>query len=244
MPESAEAVEQFNIDWDGKPLFNVKYYGASDYTATRAIIFKGGGTAGLVYDLSSDLKSGLNKAFKWWAEILGPGANISQPAQYFVGINNIQNAEAFSESYKNGISTRNPNLFSRIFQDGQTVTQFNDVEDIPQKTGNQINSTDDIAYGKVVIGQYLSPDTSNDGNYGWIDTAYYASPTPEAIIGTDISAVMYHEIGHSLGIGADINLSGVVPGKNYRISQFPDFDEKTFSAHLYNQNGEHQVRRL
>ena len=99
--------------------------------------------------MTSDIKSGLNKAFKWWAEILGPGANISQSAQYFVGTYSIQNADAISESYKNGVSTRNPSFFSRIFQDGQTVTQFNNVEDIPQitTTGIQINSTDDIAYG-------------------------------------------------------------------------------------------------
>ena len=37
LPKNAEAVEQFNIDWDGKTLFNVKYYGASDYTESRAV---------------------------------------------------------------------------------------------------------------------------------------------------------------------------------------------------------------
>ena len=40
LPESAEAVEQFNIDWGGKTLFNVKYYGASDYTDSRAAFFQ------------------------------------------------------------------------------------------------------------------------------------------------------------------------------------------------------------
>ncbi len=236
MPENVEAVEQVYIDWKGKPLFNVKYYGASDYTESRAGFFISQ-TAGLNYDLSSELKSGLNKAFKWWAEIIGPGANISKPAQYFVGTYSIQNAESFSESYKNGVSTRNPNFFSRIFQDGQTVTQFNNVEDIPQKTGNQINSTDDIAYGKVVIGQYLLPEP-NDDNRGWSNSTYYASPTQEIIVGRDISAVMFHEIGHSLGIDPNlyIDTEKTWPGKNYYVSQFPDFDEKTFSAHLYNQN--------
>ena len=76
-------------------------------------------------------------------------------------------------------------------------------------------------------------------NYGWINTAYYANPTPDAIIGTDISAVMYHEIGHSLGISADKNiLDNVVPGKNYLPASFGDFGEKSFTAHLYNQYGQ------
>ena len=78
---NVEAVEQFNIDWDGKTLFNVKYYGASDYTDSRGNFFEYDGVLGLNYDLTGDIKTRLNEAFKWWAEILGPGANISQPAQ-------------------------------------------------------------------------------------------------------------------------------------------------------------------
>ena len=211
LPESAEAVEQFNIDWNGKTIFNIKYYGASDYTDSRAAFFKiyTPSASVLNYDLSSNLKSGLNKAFKWWAEILGPGANISQPAQYFVGTYNSQNADAISESYRNGVSIRNPTLFNEIFQSGQTVTQFNNAEDIPQitTTGTQINSTDDIAFGRIRIGQYLSPDILDDGNYGWSNAAYYASPTSEVIIGRDISAVMFHEIGHSLGISGPVKFT-------------------------------------
>ena len=30
LPQPAEAVEQFDIGWDGKTLFNVKYYGMGD----------------------------------------------------------------------------------------------------------------------------------------------------------------------------------------------------------------------
>ena len=58
--------------------------------------------------------------------------------------------------------------------------------------------------------------------------------------GRDISAVMYHEIGHSLGINPDVDylVEKKWSDKSYYIAQFPDFDEKNFAAHLYNQNGE------
>ncbi|MBQ1460949.1 MAG: hypothetical protein IIZ16_02850, partial [Selenomonas sp.] len=82
LPQPAEAVEQFNIDWDGKTVFNVKYYGQSDYTARRASFFQDGETSNgftihaLNYDLTSAIKTRLNEGFRWWAEILVPGANL------------------------------------------------------------------------------------------------------------------------------------------------------------------------
>ncbi|MBQ7630258.1 MAG: hypothetical protein IJS81_08625, partial [Selenomonadaceae bacterium] len=240
LPQPAEAVEQFNIDWDGKTLFNVKYYGLSDYTDTRAAFFPNNA---LNYDLTSDIKSGLNKAFRWWAEILGPGANVSQPAQYFVGTNNVGNASAQSFSFRNGSATQNPNLFNEIFQSGQNVTQFNDIEDIPfdSKT-EQIFSNDDIAFGNIVIGQYIALDELNDGGYGFLNSTYYASPTPELRLGLDISAVMFHEIGHSLGISTNrqpfsMTEKILLPGTSYLGIYFGDFNEKTYTAHIYDQYG-------
>ena len=243
---NAEAVEQFNIDWDGKNIFNVKYYGASDYTATRAMLFQdgvenelGNTIHGLNYDLTNDIKTRLNEAFKWWAEILGPGANISQPAQYFVGTYSEANAGATPLSLINGTDTTNPNLFKEIFQSGQNVTQYDDIADIIMNMENlNASSNDNTAFGRIIIGQYLALDESNDGGYGFIKPVYYASPTPIYMLGADIGAVMFHEIGHSLGINAQINkFSQKIGDTTYNMGSFKDFDEKDYTAHLYDQYG-------
>ena len=236
---NVEAVEQVNIDWNGKTLFNVKYYGASDYTDARGNFFEYDGVLGLNYDLTGDIKTRLNEAFKWWAEILGPGANISQPAQYFVGTHNVANAFATSFSFRNGSMTQNPNLFNEIFQSGQNVTQFDSIDDIPLDMSTfKLYSNDDTAYGYIVIGQYIGLDEINDGGYGFVKPIYYASPTPVLRLGIDIGSVMFHEIGHSLGINsATTNYAFGFPGMSNNLSTFKDFDEKTFTAHLYDQNG-------
>ena len=189
LPQPAEAVEQFNIDWDGKTLFNIKYYGSSDYTARRASFFE---PNALTYDLTSDVKSRLNDAFRWWAEILGPGANLSEPVQYFVGTIDKANAGAISLSTRNGKLTRNPDLFKELFQSGQRVKQFNNLEDVPYDSPTQkVLTTDDMAVGLVGIGQYIGTGPEGDGGYGFVKPEYYASPTPQNILGVDIAVTVW-----------------------------------------------------
>ena len=119
------------------------------------------------------------------------------------------------------------------------MTQYNDVADIPiDMETEKFYANDDTAFGRINIGQYLAMDNLNDGGYGFFTSNYYASPTPLIFGGTDISTVMFHEIGHSLGIGAPTNtFSQTIGDTTYYMGSFKNFDEKTFSAHLYDQYG-------
>ena len=95
-----------------------------------------------------------------------------------------------------------------------------------------------MAVGLVGIGQYIGTGPEGDGGYGFIRPDYYASPMAQSILGVDIAAVMFHEIGHSLGIGASTEkLSINFAGQDYSIFYFDDFDEKNYAAHLYDQYG-------
>ena len=111
------------------------------------------------------------------------------------------------------------------------MTQYNDVADIPiVMETEKFYANDDTAFGRINIGQYLAMDNFNDGGYGFFTSNYYASPTPLIFGGTDISTVMFHEIGHSLGIGAPTNtFSQTIGDTTYYMGSFKNFDEKTFT---------------
>jgi hypothetical protein len=104
--------------------------------------------------------------------------------------------------------------------------QLNDIEDAPvDYTTYKASSKDDIAFGLVTIGQYLGMDSLNDGGYGFVKPTYYANATPETMIGIDVAAVMFHEIGHSLGINSARNVKDfTMPGMNHYFAFFNDFD--------------------
>ena len=242
LPQTAGAVDQVTIGWDGKAVFDVKYYGASDSTKDRADFFQQfvnvkKGYSALAYDLTGDIKNGLNKSFRWWAEILGPGATMSQPAQYFVGTFDEENAGALAYIFKNGVETSDPHLFKEIFQSGQRVPQFDDVAAF-MRNKNEYEKNG-VGFGTILIGQYVGYDDLHDGGYGFVNSVYEANPTPLILSQVDIAPIMFHEIGHSLGISShrDKIIEQTVSGKKYTLYGFKDFDETGFEAHLYDQYG-------
>ena len=199
-PLSVSAVEQVPISRDGKQIFDVYYYDVADVNETILDFFRKQLDDSInyaVYNLTPNIKAGLNKAFLWWAEIIGPGAIVNQPAQYFVNTADFANASASYFSYLNQTETQNPNLFSEIFQNGRVVGYFSDLNALALD-----ETTAQKAYGLILIGQNIGVD-EHDGQYGFVNAADYAFQLPESITGIDIAPVMFHEIGHSLGLSAD-----------------------------------------
>ncbi|MBE8954003.1 MAG: hypothetical protein SR1Q7_12850, partial [Quinella sp. 1Q7] len=238
-PLSASAMETYSIGWDGKQIFDVQYYGADDKDEMTASFFGDGDIPDykiLTYNLSQNLKDGLNKAFMWWAEILAPGAVINQPAQYFVGTYTKQNAEATSVSKLNGTQTHNPDLFAEIFQKGRVVPYYPNLYEFLSAD----TEPDEYAYGFIRIGTYIGADNL-DGNFGWVNWYHYALPVPQALKSVEIAPVMFHEIGHSLGIVADRNenhpYAFIYGGKYFVAVGDGASNPYNLTSHLRNQNG-------
>lgn len=193
------AMERVPIMWNGKQLFEVQYYGAEDRTDVLKEIFQKASDGSILpYTLTANIKDGLNKAFYWWAEILGPGVIINQPAQYFVATISERSANASSMSLMNGDLIRNPDLFSEIFQNGRIVPYFSTATEVATIEA----PLEPIAFGTIHFGQNLGIN-ENNGQYSFVNMDYYAFPLPKEMKGIDTTPVMYHEIAHSLGITAD-----------------------------------------
>ena len=257
----AAAMDEKIISWDDKEIFKIQYYGADD-AGNTGTFFDDLGTDPLCWTLDEHLQGGMNRSFSLWAEIIGPGSNISQPAQYFVGTISDQNAFASAFSYKNGEKYENPNLFHEIFLNAQNVQQFTNASQIPTDEST-LSQYENIAYGKIGIGQHIGYDDYTS-TYGWSGWDIPLSPVTPLVRSINISAVTFHEVAHSLGVAAPIynillagengpgfsaavfhageNSAGFAPGSD--DDYFPlgfysaaTIDENSFMAHLHNQDG-------
>lgn len=239
----AYAMENVVIENNGKKIFDVQYYGKDDKTDLLAKLFGGEEKTVLVlnHNLSPEIKAGLNNAFMWWAEIIGPGANMNQPVQYFVGTYDVQNADAESVSMLNGEILSSPNFLREIIQSGKTLKTFSNLTD-DNEIAEILNG--EVAFGFIRIGKNLGID-DKDGNFGWANYPYFAYPIAQAMRNIEITPVMFHEIGHSLGFLSmrDVNpfdMTIIDDDKTeHEIFIFnKDADDpKSFNAHLRNKFG-------
>mgnify|MGYP002624640585 CR=1 FL=1 len=232
---TAQAMTTETIGYGGKDIFAVYYYGAEDKENTAARnFFAQLGKEPLCYTLTDDLKHGLGQAFLQWAEIIGPGVKNTVPVQYFVGTFSDVNAMATAVSYDNtGTYTENPHYLHMALQNGTAIKWLTGIETLP-------DDSLPLGIGKIIIGKNLGVD-KGDGRYSLVA---YGKPIPlaQAMTDVDIVSVMYHELGHSLGISADKrryfeserNVDGV------EIFSFGDAvkNSSSFTAHLYDQNGQ------
>ncbi|MBO6305025.1 MAG: autotransporter domain-containing protein [Selenomonadaceae bacterium] len=228
-----DAMTTSDVGFNGNNLFEIYYYGAEDSeNASAKTYFKEFDGNPLVYTLKDDIKGGLNEAFRQWAEILAPGAKNKKPVQFFVGTNDVANAGAYSESKTYGVKTRNPNFLHDAIQNGADVEWIDTIDSL--RDGSEKNSAA-RGFGGIIIGQNIGVD-EGDGRYGFVANSDLL-PVAQDMKGIDIIPIMFHEIGHSLGVDANdetkYNLGG------YTLYKFTDdaLNSNTFGAHLYDQTG-------
>jgi len=210
---AVDAMTTSDVGFNGKNIFEIYYYGAEDAGNEAAkTYFKTSDEKPLVYTLTDDIKAGLNESFRQWAEILGPGAKNKKPVQYFVGTNDEMNATARSDSKTYGVETGNPNFLHDAIQNGSNIEWIETIDSLMD--GSDQNSAA-RGFGIIRIGQNLGKD-EGDGRYGFV-TPEVLLPVAQEMNGLDIVPVMFHEIGHSLGISA---------GGSY-----------SYLSHLYDQTG-------
>ncbi|MBR3623599.1 MAG: autotransporter domain-containing protein [Selenomonadaceae bacterium] len=229
------AMETHSIGYNGNNIFNVYYYGADDAKNDYArAFFKDFGGNPLVYNLSSDIKNGLNKAFEEWAEILGPGVKNKKPVQYFVGTNDAANASAYSDSRAYGTVTANPDYLHDALQNGTEIAWLENVDTMRNGEDKTIAK---LGAGGIIIGQNIGED-QGDGNYGF---TYNKDRLPVAkeTTGVDITPIMYHEIAHSLGVAPNIPENKLYFFNEKPVRIFADGADNAsdFTSHLYDQNG-------
>ncbi len=230
------AMTSSQISHEGRPLFSVNYYGAEDEDNDAAMDFfaqfGSQTTDTLAYTLTDNIKAGLDNAFRQWAEMLGPGAQNRKPLQYFVGTNDIQNAGALSFSQRGNVDTNNPNYLHAALQKGAKIQWLDSIEALNDA------SAMNRGYGGIYLGQNIGVN-EGDGGYGF--TAINRPiPIAQEMKGVDITAVMFHEIGHSLGISADFSKRMVIGDTGIKIGGLSDCanDPASFARHLYDQNGQ------
>ena len=234
---AVDAMTTSDVGFDGKNIFEIYYYGAEDAGNVAAKSYfdtfsTEEGIESLVYTLKDDIKTGLDNAFRQWAEILGPGAKNKNPVQYFVGTNNRENASAGSNSTTYGVRSENPNHLHDALQNGADIEWIESLESLMDESALPPAA---CGFGEIIIGQNLGLN-ENDGRYGFVATPI-PKPVPTEMRGSPIIPIMFHEIGHSLGILCGPTQKILFP--NYAPYQFGDAAENadSFTSHLYDQNG-------
>lgn len=228
----AQAMSTSYIGYGGRNIFAVYYYGAEDAgNAAAGEFFYSPHYESLVYTLKDDIKRGINNAFSQWTELLKPGLKNTVPVQYFVGTTNEQmNANAYTLSRINRKWTDNPNYLMEALQKGTKIKWMATIADTLD------DDEDAWGIGRICIGQNMGID-EGDGRYGWT-ASEYPIPVAQSMTSVDITPVMLHELGHSLGIACSKQVTGLV-FDGYAMYLLGDAvrNSGSFTAHLYDQNG-------
>lgn len=229
----ADAMTSSQIDHNGKPMFEVYYYGHEDAGTPAAQFFEGMKNPGILsYTLNDNLRAEVDNAFRQWAELLGPGAKNKKPVQYFVSTYDAVNAFASGFSSTEGKGEdfdNNPNNLHDALQNGTAIEWLPGAEVLTDNPHGR------RGFGVIGIGKYMGID-KNDGQYGWTTGA--SVPVSQEMGQVDITAILYHEIAHSVGITSNTSNSIPVEGISPDIFRFDNSADNpvSFTRHLHDQN--------
>lgn len=228
------------VSGGGKQMFEVLYYNQGDAlyldpnkskTDENNIII---GPAG--YNLPAEQKTALEKGLSYWAEMLGEGSKNKAPVQVLVStelLDGSASASNISVDFTNK-KTYGINYVKESLQNGMVLEHF-DPFDGTDPSG-------DKNFSVIRIGQYLG--VKREGvSFGWYADADTVLPENEEC--ADYLGTVRHEMGHALGIMADLqyemknNSEYKRDDKKNRLAKFAEDENKETTAwnmHLVDQN--------
>ena len=236
----AEAYESDIVDYNGRQMIDFAFFNEGEYKSQ--------------YTLSADLKTGIKSAASYWSEMLGPRSGFSSPWPISVyAERNVQNAYAEAVSVKDGKSV-GENYVAQMLQGKITLDPLDfhlfvdakEIDDVRKQMGMGT-----YAFSNICIGQHFGANRSGAIDGWWVDADTVLADNEQA---ADFIGCFRHEMGHALGIGADIegcgwDGSGIEEEKdlvhygrnNLALFKFSDdaVDKDFWNYHLIDQNGNH-----
>lgn len=205
------SLEKAEVDYNGKQFAEFLYVPTKDKESAfdqnnlpNWILFADGELAD--YKVTDDTKLAVQKAGKYWVDILGANNKKSDtlwkivvnssvaPNAFAASTAVIMNCDSPDLGNSDEILLQNSNIIAEFMQDGATsIDLYGNSKDL--------HAGDKLFASFIFVGKYMGVNKTIDGkaDYGW---RYNSTPSvlPKNGQGADLNSIMIHELGHALGI--------------------------------------------